>query len=164
MVTFFETLLAAISLSFLMTSIKAQKLSLVAAGGGQDPHFPCAPIAVLQKTHIVTKRFLASAKQAKYQVEQCGGYHRVLYYSDPVGSSSGKIWNGTSTYQTSVSAEDKVSQDMALLQAALGKDGVIGFGPADISIAMGQEWDKLLAKTKTTRFMWHTTDAFEMTW
>ncbi|GLC33055.1 hypothetical protein PLESTM_000019400 [Pleodorina starrii] len=50
------------------------------------------------------------------------------------------------------------------LHKALGKQSVIVFGPADVSVAFGLEWDALQELANGENFMWLRGDAYEITW
>ncbi|KAG2490989.1 hypothetical protein HYH03_010661 [Edaphochlamys debaryana] len=108
---------------------------------------------------MVTPGLLERLAKAKEQLDECGGYYRVLYIrqDEPANLTAAAL-------------------DIKALQGAVGPGVVLPIGPPDFALVFGMEWGKLkkhdwLAESAkeeenatTGSFAWHHCDAPELVW
>lgn len=146
---------------------QASKTFYTLHGRGTLSPNKCFPVAFLQKTHVVTARFLESAKQAKEQVERCGGYHRVLLIDlqDRNTRQHQDLRSSNGTTVTALGSSHAVgAAALHLLQEALGPSGVVLVGSEELQQLFGEEWMRYLQTNNLPKFLWTHCDSPELVW
>ncbi|KAG2486848.1 hypothetical protein HYH03_014531 [Edaphochlamys debaryana] len=120
----------------------------------------CSSIAFIFKAYTASPSLVERLALAQQQFTACGGYFRVIYtFQDLV--------NGTQEDQAAAAA--RAAADVGALRAALGREAVIGLGPADYAVVFGTEWARLkehegLSGKWPKNFLWTHCDAPELAW